>query len=296
MAECRVCFRKCNIPEGGIGWCRARGNKDGAVIPLNYGAVTGLALDPIEKKPLKRFHPGSNILSVGSYGCNLDCPFCQNYEIARGFANGGSDMSDVCYKDRDGLHRLDVKYMLPEEIADLAEGLKDKGNIGVAFTYNEPLISYEFFIDTAKLVRKRGMKTVLVSNGCVNEDVAEAIIPLTDAANIDLKCFSKEGYSSFLGGDLERTQSFIERAAGRLHLEITTLIVPGFNDSKEDMKKEAHWIASLGNGSGVNIPLHISRFFPRHRLTDRAATDPELIYALADIAREHLKYVYVGNL
>lgn len=292
MAECSVCFRKCNIAPGATGWCGARGNIDGKIKPLNYGLVTGLALDPIEKKPLKRFYPGSNILSVGSYGCNLDCPFCQNFEIARGFAEG----SDVCYKGNDGLHRLDVKKITPEEIAELAEELKSKGNIGVAFTYNEPLVSYEFVIDTAKLVHKRGMKTLLVSNGCVNDEIACEVLPFIDAANIDLKCFTKEGYRSFLKGDIELTENFITKAAGHIHLELTTLIVPGFNDSENDMKKEACWIADLCGGRGADIPLHISRFFPRHKLTDRQATDPETVYRLADIAGQYLKFVYMGNM
>ncbi len=292
MAKCNICFRKCNIPGGKTGWCRARGNIDGKVVPLNYGVVTGLALDPIEKKPLKRFFPGSNILSVGSFGCNLDCPFCQNFEIARGYA----DADEVCYKDDNGIHILDTKNILPEEIAELAADLRDRGNIGVAFTYNEPLVSYEYVLDTAKLIRAKGMKTVLVSNGCVNEDIAQNVIPWMDAANIDLKCFSEEGCKNFLGGDLELTKRFIEMAAGRLHLEITTLIIPGFNDSEDDMRKEAEWIAGLDSGKGRDIPLHISRFFPRHRLTDRPATESEIIYWLADVAGEYLKFVYTGNL
>ena len=296
MAVCDVCFRKCDIPEGKRGWCRARGNEGGHIYPANYGVVTGLALDPIEKKPLSRFMPGSMILSVGSFGCNLDCPFCQNFEIARAFEeNAASEDPDVLYSDEDGLHRINVRRMTPEELCALAQETRSQGNAGVAFTYNEPLVGWEFVRDTARLVRAAGMKNVLVSNGCVNADVAEEIIPLMDAANIDLKCFSEDGYKGFLGGDLELTKGFIRRAAGRIQLELTTLIIPGFNDTEEDMEREAEWIAGLDDGRGCEIPLHISRFFPRHRLTDRDATDVGLVYRLAEVARKYLKYVYTGN-
>lgn len=296
MALCGVCFRKCDIPDGKRGWCRARGNKSGHIYPANYGVVTGLALDPIEKKPISRFMPGSMILSAGSFGCNLDCPFCQNFEIARAFEKSGeADVPDVLFSDDDGLHRINVRRMTPEELCELAQETGAQGNIGIAFTYNEPLVGWEFVRDTAKLVRVAGMKNVLVSNGCVNAGVADEIIPLMDAANIDIKCFSAEGYKSFLGGDIELTKEFVRRAAGKIHLEITTLIVPGLNDSEEEIAREAEWIAGLDNGRGNDIPLHISRFFPRHRLTDRDATDVGKVYRLAEVAGKHLKYVYTGN-
>ena len=309
MSKCDVCFRKCDIPEGGTGWCRARGNRDGVIVPVNYGIVTGLALDPIEKKPLNRFYPGSNILSVGSFGCNLNCPFCQNYEIARAFSSGEDSEGckdrgkaagfkndpEILYRDDDGLHRLNTRSVSPEELAGMALELKDRGNIGVAYTYNEPLVCYEYLLDCAGLVRKNGMKNVLVSNGCVSRDVAEKVIGAVDAANIDLKCFTEKGYANLLGGDITFTKNFIESAAGRIHLEITTLIVPGLNDSEEEIRREAEWIAGLNGGEGVNVPLHLSRFFPRHKMTDAEATDVGLVYRFAEIAREYLKFVYTGN-
>ena len=298
MAACNVCFRKCDIPEGKTGWCRARGTRQGEVVPLNYGVLTGLALDPIEKKPLRKFYPGSRILSAGSYGCNLDCPYCQNFEIASGFADPDTDVldPDILYRDADGLHRLSVRRMSPAQLNSLALQLRADGNIGVAFTYNEPLISFEYVLDCAKLVRNSGMKNVLVTNGCVSPETASKVIPWIDAANVDLKCFTEAGYKSFLGGSLEHTKQFIELASGKVHLEVTTLIVPGFNDTEEEIEREARWIAGLNGGRGEEIPLHISRFFPRHRMADGEATPVDYIYRLAETAGKYLRYVYTGNI
>lgn len=298
MAECDVCFRKCNIPEGRTGFCRARICRDGEVAPLSYGCVTGLALDPIEKKPLRRFHPGSTILSVGSYGCNLCCPYCQNFEIARAFCDETTFTQEeafVLYKDDDGLHRIRNTVMTPERICGLAIQAKESGNIGVAFTYNEPLIAYEFVLDTAKLIKAQGMKNVIVTNGCVSPHVAEKVLPFIDAVNVDLKCFSGAGYKDFLGGELEYTKKFIEAAAGQLHVELTTLIVPGFNDSEEEIINEAKWIASLNGGQGADISLHISRFFPRHKMADAEPTPVSKIYRLAELAGKYLRNVFTGN-
>ena len=182
MSVCDVCFRHCEIKEGETGFCRARTCRDGKVIPANYGELTSIALDPIEKKPLKRFCSGSLILSVGSYGCNLKCPFCQNNEIS--------------WPDR----KLRVEKVIPEELADTAEYYKGDGNIGVAFTYNEPLIGYEFVRDTAKLVHEKGMKNVMVTNGTAEPHVLEELAPYIDAMNIDLKGFNSDYYSKTLGG------------------------------------------------------------------------------------------------
>lgn len=273
MAVCNVCFRHCDIPEGGTGACKARGCRDGKVIPLNYGSFTALALDPIEKKPLARFCPGSYILSIGNYGCNLFCPFCQNFEISR------SDGSEFDEK------------ITPEKLAEVANAYKVRGNIGVAFTYNEPLICYEFIRDSAKLVKEMGMKNVLVTNGTAELEVLEEIIPYIDAMNVDLKSFSEKTYREVLGGDLNMTKAFIERAVKDCHVELTTLIVPGMNDTEEEMRELSGWIAGMSD----EIPYHISRFFPRHEMSDKKPTDISKIYMLADIAREKLKYVYTGN-
>lgn len=285
MAKCEVCFRHCDIKEGGRGFCLVRSCTNGIVMSNNYGKVTSIALDPIEKKPLNRFHPGSYILSVGSYGCNLRCPFCQNDEIS--------------WSDRAYIFEDKAEICSPEEIVKAAEYYKRDGNIGVAFTYNEPLIGYEFVRDTAKLVHERGMYSVLVSNGTASLKVLEEIRPYIDAMNIDLKGFSESYYRDVLGGNLKMVKDFIEEAVKVCHVELTTLIVPGENDTDEEMRDISSYISKLkdkdGNIIGRDVPLHISRFFPRFKMTDRNATDVRLIYHLADIARESLNYVYEGN-
>ena len=249
-------------------------------MPRIYGRLTSLALDPIEKKPLARFRPGSLILSAGSYGCNLRCPFCQNSEIS---------WSEEAMRLADG----DLGYVSPEKLAETAAYYRDRGNIGVAFTYNEPLVGYEYVRDTARLVKEDGMVNVLVTNGTASLDVLEEISPYIDAMNIDLKGFSDIYYSSVLGGDRAMVMDFIEHAVRCCHVELTTLIVPGENDSDEEMREMTKWIAGLENGK--ETPLHITRFFPRFMMTDRKATDVGLIYHLADVAREELRYVYTGN-
>lgn len=277
MAVCNVCFRHCDIKEGGTGACNARACVDGQIVCTNYGRITALALDPIEKKPLSRFFPGSKVLSVGSYGCNLFCPFCQNYDISR----------------TDGSEFEPENVITPEELSDIAFQFRDRGNIGLAFTYNEPLVSYEFVRDTAKLVKDKGMKNVLVTNGTAELTVLEEILPYIDAMNIDIKSMSEKTYSEILKGDLETTKTFIERAVKDCHVELTMLIVTDMNDSEDEMRELTEWISGLEGGS--KIPLHISRFFPRYNMTDRPATNVDIIYRLADIAREKLEFVYTGN-
>ena len=279
MAVCKVCFRHCEIKEGGLGFCKARTCKDGKVVPYNYGKITSLALDPIEKKPLRRFYPGSMIISVGSFGCNIRCPFCQNSEIS--WSKEVADMAQI------------ATYVSPEELVKIALKYKDQGNIGVAYTYNEPLIGYEYVRDCARLVKEAGMKNVLVSNGTAEPAILEEIIPYIDAMNIDLKGFSDEYYAVVLKGNRRQTMDFIEEAVKHCHVELTTLIVPGENDSVEEMREISKWIASLENGR--SIPLHVSRFFPCFHMTDRKATDVKKVYELARIAREELEYVYTGN-
>ena len=283
MAVCEVCFRHCDIREGTLGACKARTCRDGIIVAANYGRSTALALDPIEKKPLSRFCPGSKILSYGSYGCNLFCPFCQNYDISR------TDGSEFEPDDR----------ITPVELADIAYKFRDRGNIGVAYTYNEPLVSYEFVRDTARLVKEKGLKNVLVTNGTAELPILEEILPYIDAMNIDIKSMSEKTYRDVLKGDLATTKDFIERAVKDCHVELTMLIVTDMNDSEEEMIELIDWIAGLkdkdGNTIGSEIPLHISRFFPRYKMTDRPATDVGRIYKLADLAREKIAYVYTGR-
>lgn len=276
MAErqirCPVCMHHCLLQPGQIGRCRARKNENGKSRPVNYGRLTALALDHIEKKPLAMFAPGSRILSAGSFGCNLSCPFCQNYEIS------------MCEEEPETV------YVSPERLAEKALELQRQGNIGVAYTYNEPLVGYEYVRDTAALVRRAGMKNVIVTNGSVTEEVLEEILPFTDAMNIDLKGITDAFYRS-LGGDLETVKRFIKRAAPACHVELTTLIVPGENDSEGQMEQLAAWVAGVDD----KIPLHVTRFFPRWKMTDRPPTKVETVCRLADVAGRHLKHVFTGN-
>ena len=279
MSRCETCFRHCEIKEGGLGFCGARTCVDGEIRSANYGRITSLALDPIEKKPLYHFYPGSRILSVGSYGCNLRCPFCQNDEIS--------------WSERALEYENNAEYVSPEELTGLAVQTKERGNIGIAFTYNEPLIGWEYVLDVAGLVKEAGMKNVIVTNGTAELSVLEKLAPFVDAMNIDLKGFSDEYYRDFLKGDRRMVMEFIKESVKICHVELTTLIIPGENDSEKEMRELSGWIADL-DGKG-EIPLHISRFFPHFHLTDRGATSVEKIYRLAEIARERLKYVHRGN-
>ena len=270
---CELCFHRCELAEGQTGFCRARICRDGTVVPLNYGRLTSLALDPIEKKPLRRFRPGSLILSVGSFGCNLRCPFCQNHEISMA---------------RDGaIQTVDVS---PEQLANKAEELISRGNIGVAYTYNEPLVGYEYVRDCAAAVHDRGMVNVLVSNGTIKEQPWRELLPYLDAANIDLKGFTSEWYRR-LGGNLDTVKRSIALAAERCHVEVTTLLVPGENDCTTEIRALAKWLASVN----PDIPLHLSRFFPRYQMQDHLPTPVERVYQLAEDARNWLTYVYTGN-
>ena len=276
-ATCDVCYRGCSIPEGGIGACRARTCRDGQVVPGNYGRVTSLALDPIEKKPIARFRPGTYVVSVGSYGCNLRCPFCQNHEIAQV-----------------GSGEVPWRVIEPDELVGitLAARKDDPSVIGIAYTYNEPLVGWEYVRDCARLAREAGLANVLVSNGCANPTVIEEIAPLMDAANIDYKAFSAEAYRT-LGGDFDSVRSAIERFAEEpgCHLEVTTLVVPGINDDEADVEEAAAWLASLD----PDITYHLTRFFPRWHMSDARPTPVRDVYHLADVARGRLEHVLTGN-
>jgi len=272
-ATCHVCWRQCRIKEGGLGYCRARTVKDGVVIQESYGKLTSLALDPIEKKPLSFFHPGTMILSAGSYGCNMACPFCQNYEIAREAAASR--------------HTIEVG---PKALVEKALALKDRGNIGIAFTYNEPLVGYEYIRDTAKLARDEGLLTVVVTNGQIEEEPLRELLQLISAWNIDLKSFSEDAYKK-LGGRLEVTLRTIELASATAHVEITTLVVPGLSDDETMMREEAAFLAAIDPA----MPLHLSRYFPCYEY-HAPATAIQTMYRLQRVAKESLERVVLGNI
>jgi pyruvate formate lyase activating enzyme len=272
---CAVCFRHCRLNKGQTGFCRARKNEGGASVCVNYGKITSIALDPIEKKPLARFYPGTYVLSVGSFGCNLDCPFCQNHPVS-------------CAGERS----VQWRYYPPDLLASIAGAERKNRNIGVAYTYNEPMVGWEYGRDTAAEVRRLGMKNVVVTNGSITLPYLEKVLPYIDAFNIDLKGFTCEWYKK-LGGDLDIVLDFIRAAAKSAHVELTTLIVPGGNDSPDEMRELSKWVASVDR----RIPLHITRFFPRRKMAGSGApTDISLLFRLAGVAKEHLDTVIVGNI
>ena len=274
-AICGACPRHCRLADGATGFCRARKAMGGRVAAANYGKITSIALDPIEKKPIAFFHQGSRILSIGSFGCNLRCPFCQNDTISQ-----------------HGEGQVPFQTTTPKELADLAQKLKDEqGNIGLAYTYNEPLVGWEFVRDCAQEIHARGLLNVLVSNGCASKEVVEELAPLMDAANIDLKGPSQE-YYDWTGGDFSAVCRTIKtlHSAG-CHVEVTTLVVPGRNDSDSDIAAIAAFIASVS----PDIPLHVTRFFPRYRMTDSQPTPIGTVHHLANIARQQLRRVLTGN-
>ncbi len=275
--RCTTCPHGCELTEGSLGRCRARGLRDGAVVPLSYGRLTSVALDPVEKKPLAHWNPGSYVLSVGSYGCNLRCPFCQNHTIAQAGA------TDVRWE-----------YVAPDELVALTLETRTRHprTIGIAHTYNEPLVAWEYVRDVGVLAHEAGLANVLVSNGCANAQVVDELAPLVDAANIDLKGFTDE-YYRWCGGNLSAVKACIERLAAEpgCHLEVTCLVVPGHNDSPAHMRELATWLAGVDPG----ITLHVTRFFPRWKMADAAPTPVHVVYELADVAREALPHVLTGN-
>lgn len=271
--RCLVCPHMCLIRPGGKGVCGVRENCDGEIELITAGVISGYAIDPIEKKPLYHFFPGRKILSVGSYGCNLRCDFCQNYHISQNVSYGEA-------------RRLD-----PEEL--VRQAAASDGNLGIAYTYNEPVIWYEYVSECASLAAGKGLKNILVSNGYIRAEPLKELTKLIDAFNIDLKSFSNDFYRRFTGATLEPVLEAIKVIAGSgRHLEVTTLILPGLNDSPDEMRREAEWIAA---NAGKGVPLHLSRYFPMYRRGD-PATPPETILKLREIAEEFLDYVYTGNM
>ena len=271
--RCGLCPHRCHIAENASGLCGVRENLAGKLIASGYGQVSSTALDPIEKKPLHMFHPGEFILSIGGFGCNFRCGFCQNSEISLEY----------------GHLRSQARHMSPKDVAALAAQTVQSGNIGVAYTYNEPLIGYEFLYDCALLVRGAGLHNVIVTNGFINKEPLETILPLVDAMNIDLKGFSDRFYQS-VSGNLDAVKETISMSAGRCHIEVTTLVVPGENE--EDVAGLAQWLSSVDPG----IPLHLTRFFPRYLYSNMPPTKRETIIGLGDIAKKYLKHVFYGNM
>lgn len=269
--HCHLCPHGCKIREGGAGLCRVRRNEGGVLYTMNYGEAGSLALDPVEKKPLYHFHPDCYIVSVGTVGCNLACGFCQNFSLVQGNVN--------------------TSYISPEELVTIAETSRPQNNIGIAYTYSEPGMWYEFVLDTARLAHSRGLKNVLVTNGYIETEPLTEMLPFIDAMNIDLKAFTQEFYRRICKARLAPVMKTIEICQARTHVEITTLLIPGLNDSPEEIEQLASWLASLDN----RIVLHLSRYHPaRHfRLPP---TPLETMKRAREAAMRYLKYVYMGNI
>ena len=273
---CGLCPHECKIAPGKFGICRVRNNIEGTLYTHNYGKISALAMDPVEKKPLYHYFPGKYILSIGTVGCNFRCSFCQNHHIAQ---RGVGEK-----REEDGLYEANERYLL-----SLCR--QEEYCIGMAYTYNEPSIWYEYVLDTAKYIKSKDLKNVLVTNGYISEKALSELLPYIDAMNIDLKGFTEEYYRDVCGGSLEYVKSNIEAAVLKCHVEITTLIVPGRNDSEKEMDELSKWLSSIK----PSIPLHLSRYFPRYKMKE-GPTTAKLLDSLKKIADSNLEYVYIGNL
>ena len=267
--SCHLCPQECFLRNGAVGLCGARKNRDGVLYARTYGEVTASALDPVEKKPLYHFFPGWPIYSIGGWGCNLKCVFCQNSPISQ-FESPSVPMP-------------------PAEVA--REGMAH-GSIGVAYTYNEPIIAIEYIMDCARAVRRAKGKNVVVTNGYINPEPLADLLPLVDAMNIDLKAFNNDFYKRLCGGSLEPVLKTITTAVGKVHVELTTLLIPDANDAAPELEDMAMWVA---DNCGRSTPVHLTAYHPSYNYTKAATTAAHLTHA-RDIFRARLDYVYLGNI
>ena len=267
LVRCKLCPHECEIAEGKTGLCKVRKNVDGTLVSLNYNRLNTAAVDPIEKKPLFHFYPGSDAFSMNAVGCNLFCKGCLNWRSSKEF-------------------EINDKEVSAKEIIEIC---KKSGCKIIAFTYTEPTVYYEYMLDIAKLAKKNGLKTVMVSNGYINEGPLKRLIPYLDAANIDLKAFSEEFYKKWGGGSLEPVLNSIKMLCGKIHLELTNLIIPGRNEDVEEM---CRWIRdNLGN----DVVLHFSRFHPCYKATEKE-TPRDVMLKAFKIGKKYVNYVYIGNM
>jgi pyruvate formate lyase activating enzyme len=269
-AFCLLCFRNCKIRRGASGICKARRYSHDGFLSPHLGRFVSIAIDPIEKKPLRRWRPGTQILSLGGLRCNLECPFCQNHSIAH------------------PLGALRERSVSPEQLVEIAK----RSNLSsVAYTYNEPTLQAEYIAEASKMLRAEGIATVMVTNGMFSPPVREELIGCVDAMNIDVKTFDEERYKR-LGGSLDAVKRNVERLAeAGVHVELTSLVVPGISDSPDDFARMVAWISGVSR----DIPLHVSRYFPAYKY-DAPPTPPDLITKFRGIAASRLKYVYAGNM
>jgi len=266
--QCHLCPWECLLTEGKSGVCRGKENLEGVLYAINYAKAVSIALDPIEKKPLYHFYPGTDILSTGPNSCNLRCDHCQNWTISQ--------------------IESPAELISPENLVSLA--LK-YNSIGIAYTYTEPLMWYEYVLDTAKLARNKKLVNVLVTNGYINPEPLEKLLPLIDALNVDVKGMSQEFYKKVCKGKLEVVLKTVEISVERnKHVELTYLIIPTLNDSEGELRKFVDWVADLDE----SIPVHFSRYFTAYK-SELPPTPVETLKKAFQIAKEKLKYVYVGN-
>ncbi len=272
---CLACQRRCTIPEGKRGWCYTRINEGGKLYSLIYGEVSSLSINPIEKKPVFHFHPGSRWLSLGSWGCNFRCPGCQNWEIAHWMGEGHY-----------------TEYLSPEELVLRAES---SGCTGISWTFNEPVLWFEFTLDVAKIARTHGLYTNYVTNGLISDESLHMIAPYLDVYRVDLKGFSDRTYRRIshlpaLRGILEAIKKVKEY---NIHLEIVTNIIPGYNDDRAEIRDIATWIR---NTLGPETPWHVTRFYPHAELKHLSPTPLATLEWAWSIGKEEgLRYVYIGN-
>jgi len=267
--QCGLCPHGCILQEGQTGICRVRSVRAGELCADGYGRISSENIDPIEKKPLYHFYPGSSIYSIGGWGCNFSCSFCQNWTISQ--------------------QVMDGRVLTPQQVVERAS---QSGGIGVAYTYNEPLISFEFIYDCAVAARNAGLKNVLVTNGYINRDSAAELLPVIDALNIDIKSMEDSFYIEQCGGHVQPVLDFaIQAVESGAHVEITNLIIPGLNDGGGQIEMLAKWVAEK---LGRETPLHLSAYFPQYKLHNPATTKMKVMSAV-DLARKHLKNVYAGN-
>jgi len=271
--QCRLCPHLCCLKTGETGLCGVRKEKEGKLVTLNYGMLAAFGIDPIEKKPLYHFLPGKDILSLGTFGCNLDCGFCQNWQLAR---------------NENGLQR---RYLEPGDIIDMLSKQEGATTMGVAYTYSEPGMWFEFVSEASRAVHQKGYKNVLVTNGYLNEEPLKELIPFIDAFNIDVKAFNDEYYRKHCRGSLAPVLRYVEEAAASAHVELTYLVVPTLNDDIKEVQEFVDWVASLS----PSIPVHLTRYFPQHRF-NLPPTPVKIMEKLRQVALEKLRYVYLGNI
>lgn len=267
---CYLCPHNCCIDPGNLGVCKTRKNIDGKLYSINYGKLSSIAMDPVEKKPLYHFYPGSMVLSVGSFGCNFQCKFCQNWQIAQ---------------------RTDVytRSLTPSDLIYIA--LKQKDNIGIAYTYNEPTIWYEYIYECARLAKDKGLKNILITNGYIQEEPLDKLLPYIDAMNIDLKAFDMDFYKNLTTGSLLPVKRTIKKASAYCHIEVTTLLIPSLNDDERKIASLSKWLSSIKR----DIPLHLTRYYPNYKL-NISPTPISAVKKARKISMKYLDYVFTGNI